>query len=190
MISKRIRFSLLPLLALVAGCIPILFLNEYVPEMAGGTIKMSNCLDAKRVEYASHGVVLRSSLGKGRNGHLSLSIGLSIPSGITATLEDPFVRVATPANAQAKKIDIAGFSTGGFPRPPIQPLKPMVGGETLHGTVKQPHFFSIWLSLDEAILDELSVVLPRLDINGEKVVIPNIIFRRNVKTHVMAPLNC
>jgi hypothetical protein len=70
-----LRLVVFSCLAMLAGCIAIVPITEYVPTTTGGVVHTSNCLGAKSVCYNLDGVPLWISLDRGIGDPLQLLIG-------------------------------------------------------------------------------------------------------------------
>jgi hypothetical protein len=69
-----LRLVLFSCLAMLAGCIAIVPITEYVQTTTGGVVHTSNCLGAKSVRYNIDGVPVWISLDRGIGDPLQLLI--------------------------------------------------------------------------------------------------------------------
>lgn len=193
MTTLLLRLMAVCLLAVTTACVPILAYDEYLPKMAGGTVRTSNCMDTKSVRYETNGIALTASVYKPWRGQPTFSVGFSVAAGITVGLQQHMVQIASPANAPARQVAIRAIQHRDHFTAPIQSMLPssaMVGDNVLQGTRAYPRNFWLTVPLDEGESAESHITLPLLSINGNTVSIPPVTFRRHTRIHVMVPLNC
>ncbi len=179
-----LRLVVFSWLALLAGCIAIVPITEYVPTTTDGVVHTSNCLGAKSVRYNIDGVPVWISLDRGIDDPLQLVLGMTLAEG-------QVVRVPTPAIG-IKPIDTHPEEMRPLTAPAAGPILgglPADGEDVMFGHVKAKTFVAI-VSLSATPVSGYRVQLPAMEISGKLHNFAPIDYQRRGRVEFMVPVNC
>ena len=201
-------------LSLLTGCVPFVTFVDYRPQMQGGVIIADNCLGYERAVYQLDGVTITSSINqhqlqRKQNSSYPFSLSYNARLNIHTDAHARFLssdvvieklpagagistRASPNAIQTAQTGVIATFDAAAFgaPRGSLDSLATMVGQTSERNGVKFARGFSISVVMDASPEHDYRVTLPAMNINGNAVTIPPILFSRANRTKLIAPLNC
>jgi hypothetical protein len=191
------RIAMLPLVTMLAfataGCVPFLTFTDFTPQMAGGEVRISNCLAKESVEYKVDGIRLVSSLSMHSSTEEKapvLYVFFSIPAGTKIELLSREILVKPVSATEFKQVPISAFRD---PRIPTQIGKKLPlndSSEVNFRDMTATSSFAIDVPLTGMPVSDLRIELPQMKINDHVVKIPPIDFKKFQRTEVFAPLNC
>lgn len=185
------RLVQLLLVAGCAACIP--FPRQlYIPEGAGGRVAYSPCLPKdvpERIEFDVEGITLNVKVAATTDGRHYIEVRFAMPAVKVVNLQDDKVRFSWASNrpnsaSTFQKISLVDGPLFNIHNPALQKYmrpvgEPMVGGG------------NFWLAAYIAPPPDgdFSATLPSIAVNGTKVALPEIRFRKGPFA-VIAPVNC
>lgn len=188
--DSRARTCLLfCLLALGAGCMPILPHADFIPEMVDATVMKERCWGIPSLEYRVEGITLTTQIRPSGDSRLRIKLQFDIPEGKTVELLSPDLTVITP-DGSAKTLRIPGISLNENAQLKMEPFGPMVGRDFFIDEQRHSRHYWLFTPLDNPVPGELRVKLPPVKINDHIVTIPDITFYRELRVQFIAPLQC
>lgn len=204
-----LRTALIVALALIAGCVAVLPVGEFVPASADGKVHTSNCLGSKRVSYDFDGVPVGVSLGgSGAEEPPSrLNIWLTLSEGRIARIPAPEIRIRPLGEGSEKIHSLPTWerSVLRFIKPNSKRLErvtvetapatgPLVGGKPDDGGAvfnrQIARTFNISVPLGGLPAPGYRIQLPAIEIDGKLHTVAPIEYRHQVRLEFMVPLNC
>jgi hypothetical protein len=180
---------------LLVGCVPLWVNTYYSPNAEGGTVKKSQCNESAgppdMIQFVRNDVTIgvkATDMGD----HLSVFVQIQIPKDREARLLSAIIHVSIPSN----------------PTPFEGLLNPIIYhdqsawniGDAMSGETREfkgifrslflGKFYGMEAKIKVPKSDTLKVILPELEINGQKMQIPEISFTKDKSLEVFGPVNC
>ncbi|MFN5028263.1 MAG: hypothetical protein ACK5D9_03915 [Burkholderiales bacterium] len=203
-----LRLVVFPSLAMLAGCIAIVPITDYVPTTTGGVVHTSNCLGAKSVRYNIDGVPVWISLDRGIRDPLQLVVGMTLAEGQAVRIPTPAIgikpidthpeemrplpmwerqvfRFIKPGSNRLERVTVETAPATG----PILGGLPADGDDVMIGHAKAKTFVAI-VSLSATPASGYRVQLPAMEINGTLHNFAPIDYQQRGRVEFMVPVNC
>lgn len=203
-----LRLVVFSWLAMLAGCIAIVPITEYVPTTTDGVVHTSNCLGAKTVRYNIDGVPVWISLDRGIDDPLQLVVGMTLAEGQVVRVPTPAIgikpidthpeemrplpmwerkvfRFIQPRSNRLERVTVETAPAAG----PILGGLPADGEDVMFGHVKAKTFVAI-VSLSATPASGYRVQLPPMEINGKLHNFAPIDYQQRGRVDFMVPVNC
>lgn len=203
-----LRLALAPCLAMLAGCVAVVPITEYVPTTTGGVVHTSNCLGAKSVRYNIDGVPVWISLDRGIGDPLQLVVGMTLADGQVVRIPMPAIgikpvdthpeqtrplpmwerkvfRFIKPGSNRLERVTVETAPANG----PILGGMPAVGDDVMIGHAKAKTFL-VTVSLSVTPASGYRVQMPAMEINGKLHNFAPIDYQKQRRAEFMVPVNC
>jgi len=191
------RYGIIALIFIISlvGCVPLWVNTYYSPNAEGGTVKKSQCNETAgppdMIEFVRNDVSIGVKVTD-MGDQLSVFVQVHIPKDREVRLLNGIVFVSIPSNSAPLE---------GLLNPIIyHDQSPWSIGDAMVGETREfkgifrslflGKFYGMEAKIKAPKSDVLKVRIPELEINGQKVGLPEITFTRDKSLEVFGPVNC